>query len=807
MSNNGNYSYLVTVNPPDNIAKILSAIISFDVYIAPSVNFTLSVNGTPCNTPFYYIATTYASAGQSRITFDCSNVINKSAVYNLTLGVRLANTGSSTGWLDLTYMNKPLGDIQIMGTEYVEGDDGTLFLQVRDADGRAVNNATCYISIFYPNTANSTHPYWIQEAPMRKLNTTSGLFYYDFIAPDTSGLYMTEAECYYITNHTWFYPPYSPLKSNRTVLQGVYTGDTFMLNDYEDWLYTQCDSSGGSTKYCEAYYDWNVDSNITDLAVVYLGSCSVSATMTMYVWNWTNSNWITLPNTLLFHSTASSGAPIGVDEYISNRITNLNNTIAPNNTIRVKTTIAGGSSFKLFSNWLSLDASKTGNFIQDLRGSGEVHVSSASTQVGRFYKILSCDGEMNGKCAVHTNDDEFDLAEGELEDNITIMAMATKPAEIEYTSPFTVDCSALYWIKKWNGTSWDNFESYNTYSTPDLENCRILIHDNITSGYEYSYWLKFDDYITWEIQYSKQIRDAIYANLYPICEGYKVNYTYTVPIVEGMTVNDSTKQGFCHRYYDDIYWFDNYYNLSLEYTIAGDLTSPLVEERFYRGELYDRYLFLQNITVNPNISYIPTVGNVSYVDWVGNIPRNGTGIKYAGGTEYKTNETASFAVQFRKVSSGSPEPINDGVCNATVYYPNKTVWLNEVDMPYLAGSRGIYYYNTTTPSVEGVYTIDMLCSKGGINAYESASFHIAGWANNIFNISNMIASHNATMFNESQTIQNLIRSHNNTMYVAIQALNSTITTYYLSLNSTIYAVKGVVDSIYDWFQYKIAVVS
>jgi hypothetical protein len=62
MANNQNYTYSIEVNPPDKISKVNSAIVSFDVYLTPSVNFTLWANGKTCNTQFFYVSTTYGSA-------------------------------------------------------------------------------------------------------------------------------------------------------------------------------------------------------------------------------------------------------------------------------------------------------------------------------------------------------------------------------------------------------------------------------------------------------------------------------------------------------------------------------------------------------------------------------------------------------------------------------------------------------------------------------------------------------------------------------------------------------------------------
>jgi hypothetical protein len=84
---------------------VLNALLKFKVLVSPTVNFTAFVNGTSCNNRFFLISTTYASAGQFEIAFDCSNVINTTGSFNVSLRPS-ATTGSVVGWVEITYINK-----------------------------------------------------------------------------------------------------------------------------------------------------------------------------------------------------------------------------------------------------------------------------------------------------------------------------------------------------------------------------------------------------------------------------------------------------------------------------------------------------------------------------------------------------------------------------------------------------------------------------------------------------------------------------------------------------------------------------
>lgn len=592
-----NYTYTLQVNPPDGISEVKNAIIKLDIYLTPTVTFYLWVNGQTCNNPSYLVHTTYMDSGIGSVAFDCSNIINQSGTYNITFKSVGANTGASNGWLDLTYMNNPQGDMNVMGTEYFEGDDGTIFLLLKDADGVPIEDATCTLDIYYPQiNPNTTHPEWINDGMMLYLE--EGLYYYDFVAPEFAGLYMVNAFCRYVTNNNFYYSLESGLTPIRNVTSGTYTGDAFVLNDYQEWLYTQCDSTGGATKVCEADYEWTIGTNISRLDFLYLGEANANAILSMYWYNWTNNTWVILPNTLTFKATAGSGVPSGVDEYISNNIP-LRAINLSSNKVKIRTRTSFGSTFKLFDNWITLRTTQLGGSIQELKGSGEVHINSRPAgEEGTFYKVTSCDGFSDGRCGNFTNDAEFDLTEGEIEDYFDVLALSTRSqAHIIYNTPFAVDCTALCWVKLWNGTDWEEFTDYTLYSQPSFENCIITIYKDIITGTTYNFWLKMDNYMTWEVEWTKEMADATNYSLEKLCSDR--NFTYEVPITETTIISNDTITNFCHQAYDDQYWLNTFYEDSQYVTLVGEYTSYVQEMRWYKNTLIDRIIWLQVELASP----------------------------------------------------------------------------------------------------------------------------------------------------------------------------------------------------------------
>jgi len=183
------YNYTISVNPPDGISSVTSAIVSFNAQInGQSQNFTLLVNGQRCNNPDYTIATAFSTTGQTPFYFDCSNRITSAGTYNITLRSSVV-TGTVQGWLDLTYMNNPIGDVDLHGTEYVRGEDGKMFLQFLDSSQQPVNNSECFLSMWYPNGTrlfNNTLMTHLEE----------GIYYKNFAVPQSIGVYPASAKCY-----------------------------------------------------------------------------------------------------------------------------------------------------------------------------------------------------------------------------------------------------------------------------------------------------------------------------------------------------------------------------------------------------------------------------------------------------------------------------------------------------------------------------------------------------------------------------------------------------------------------------------
>jgi hypothetical protein len=75
-------------------------------------------------------------------------------------------------------------------TEYSPGSPGKVFVQVLDNFFSPVNNAICRLTVYYPNTTK-----FVDNVLM--IPFENGLYYWDFVAPDVEGVYMTTVSCTY----------------------------------------------------------------------------------------------------------------------------------------------------------------------------------------------------------------------------------------------------------------------------------------------------------------------------------------------------------------------------------------------------------------------------------------------------------------------------------------------------------------------------------------------------------------------------------------------------------------------------------
>jgi hypothetical protein len=112
----------------------------------------------------------------------------------------------------------------------------------------------------------------------------------------------------------------------------------------------------------------------------------------------------------------------------------------------------------------------------------------------------------------------------------------------------------------------------------------------MVGGQDYRYWVKMDNFMKWEVDWSKKMSDTMNMTIASICDS--LNFTYVNPIINTTALSNNTMIGFCQQAKDDQYWINVYYADSQFVSKAGQYTSYVHELRFYRSSLQMRYEWL-----------------------------------------------------------------------------------------------------------------------------------------------------------------------------------------------------------------------
>jgi len=104
----------------------------------------------------------------------------------------------------------------------------------------------------------------------------------------------------------------------------------------------------------------------------------------------------------------------------------------------------------------------------------------------------------------------------------------------------------------------------------------------------------------------------------------------------------------------------------------------------------------------------------------------GSKLVFVSGTEYQQGTAGQIIVKVQNIFG---RPINATWCNVSIYYPDKTLFVNNQPMTY-GGAPGSWYYAFTTPFTQiGVYEAYVQCLvplPGGARILgASKAFHVS----------------------------------------------------------------------------------
>jgi hypothetical protein len=588
MTSNTNYTYTLTVNPPDGLSSVLNAIIGFNGQInGQTQSFTLWVNGQSCNNPTYSIATAFSTTGNMQFYFDCSNIIKQAGNYVITLRSSV-NTGTMQGWIDLTYMNNPLSSITLHGTEYINDQTAKVWLQLLNSSQQSILSAVCYTDIYTPAGG-----IYIERATMTNM-LHDGIYYYNLAVPLNEGVYPVIATCYYEATETPNFPS-SVAMINGTLDSG--TVSNVVVEDGSYLLTTETAVAFGNPRKYESQFMFsnggicnNISSALlTGITVSWVGRWNSNVAndeITISVYNYTSSRWIPLPNTI----TGSGTGVKSVSNSLSfNNITTAGLVNTSGKRLMLKfndTTLSDTSSTGLDYDFLSLNCDQLGSpQWQQVKGSSEIHISrQEGTDPFTVYSL--CGDSDLSFCSEFRDDLSINnQSQGYIFENLTFLNthQSIINSYYDYETPLGVDCTAVLDILLSNGTSILNDV---IFSLGNKDNCNVIIPVDFTEDdYQKNVILYLNNYLKWEMERDEDVTTLAQSQIVPFCQQTAVDngVTYVLPIITDLSplYENNPLLLSCYRLMDDLYWFFQYYNDSLSVTTSGEYESYLSELKYY----------------------------------------------------------------------------------------------------------------------------------------------------------------------------------------------------------------------------------
>jgi len=598
MTSNTNYTYAITINPPDKVSSVSSAIIQIETYLSPTVNYDLWVNGKVCNNPRFTVSTTYAGASQGTLYFDCSNVITGAGVYTVTLRAD-KNSGASTAWIDLTYSNKPRGDLTLHGTEYTNKQTAKVWLQLIDSLGEYVNDGVCYADIYTPDGDELVE--YIKMVNMER----DGIYYLNYDLTDLAeGVYPAIGRCFYQAIQTFNFALsyFIEIGSyNAGTVGNTYVIDNSFLRFRESTINPVRNISVGLN-----FTNGTVCTNISEdlltgitIRTVTRFDSVVNDDITIYVWNYTSNSWIQLSNKALEGNVWRDVS----NSLIFNNITTagLVNSSGSNLKIRFNdTNLTDGATDDFDIDYASVSCDQLANpEWQEVKGSSEIHISATGDD--KYVTETLC-GEnppesTESSCAVFvSNLSYWNTTWGHIYDKVTFYnSYQADIDEIEvYETQLGQDCTALIDITETRNGNTISILDNVTLASGSKGNCLISIPVifNMTEN-DFFVEITQENYMKWEVQ---RINDLVRYYRMPIesfCAGIETasGNPFQIPIAGGNDVSTLYASNpiylGCYRSIDDLYWFDYYYDNSLPINVSGNYESYLYNIRLYYEELKD----------------------------------------------------------------------------------------------------------------------------------------------------------------------------------------------------------------------------
>lgn len=548
------------------------------------------------------------------------------------------------------------GGMKVFGTEYQPGDMAKVFLQLVNGE-IAAGNTSCYVTIYWPNSS-----ILVNNQPMLFAGS-NGLFYYNIVTPNVTGVYMTTAKCYVGSIQHWYsypneYPYLHDVMPNVTLTTGTEFGSYLNLNDPLDGMYYEVDAASKIVDFSITIDTSYTDkSNISEIAVFYAGVSDSNPTATFYLWDYNAGAWKALSNTLTYKATTpTSGKPTGIDEGVVNTVTQNISYFYSGNTMRIRMYATSGNTFKTFNDFFGLRLTyDAGIKPQELKGGSEIHVTDTQAQT------LS------------------------LVQNVWSWLTTTLWAKLLSMETQIQEAKSLS-----NLTLWYANNTYLLFNQSDL----LLRQVNITLN---------------------QVKDTVIQMNYTVAQ-IKNDTVTIITLIDGKLDNISLVKN------DTASIIRILGNLNTSVNVTVLLNNTVVVNN---TDIFNAIQQLNGILglIKNDTSYIVTKLDNLSLSIADAVWANRSGQLWIGGTEYSTLEPVGRIVA--RILDGGNNPVNGALCNITIFLPTGVnIYKNDIMSLPPSQSNGIYYYDFNHSGQVGVHTYTIDCNKAGQRYFLMGTYHV-----------------------------------------------------------------------------------
>ena len=179
------YDFYLDFEHDSDFLSVKDSIVWVKFDTTGSTRLDLLVDNHQCSPSSYTVSDKTIDADAY---FDCSQWITKPDTYRISIRAD-SKSYNVIPSLEVKYFTFT-GNVKVMGTDYFVWENGTVFLQLLDDNSEPLNNATCVMDLYYPDKT-----VFVDKGAMTLLE--NGLYYYDFLAQNETGVYMLSVKCSY----------------------------------------------------------------------------------------------------------------------------------------------------------------------------------------------------------------------------------------------------------------------------------------------------------------------------------------------------------------------------------------------------------------------------------------------------------------------------------------------------------------------------------------------------------------------------------------------------------------------------------